>query len=562
MRASRFAVGATGLVAVLSAGVGTATAGASSGGWVPTHTRALTKIVSAPTTTELGPLAAATPMRIDVVLPVRRKGALTARVLAEANPSNAAYEHYMTARQFRAQFSPTEATVSAVTGYLESQGFTQVSVDANGLMVTADGTAAQVETAFDTTLDQFAILGDATHPVYANVTAASVPEGLSGDVAAVLGLNDFQASDQPQVASPKTPLSGYYPKEFQTVYDATGTATGSNTTIAVIAEGDLAGVLSDLRYAEAQQQLPRVPVTIVRTGPATTDTSGADEWDLDTQVSTGMAQTVKRLYIYDMPTMTDTDLAHAINTWAGQDVAREGSASIGLPDILPFLDGSMLAIDTSVEESAVQGQTFFASTGDTGASCAIEDTNGVPDSGVPAQLCYPADGTWTTAVGGTTLVTDSSDNYMDELAWNAGGGGVSDLEYPGPWTDNANPASAAGARGDPDIAMDADLTTGCLVYVDKTAEVVGGTSVSSPLAMGAYARVQSAYTNTLGDGVLQFYRLYNNANPSAPRTNATPGFHDIIAGSNGGYAAAPGWDYTTGIGSIDVAALIKAFHPG
>jgi subtilase family serine protease len=556
MRAFRLAAGVTGLIAVLTVGVGTASARSS--GWVATHTQSLTQIMSASTTTELGPLAGSTPMRIDVVMPVRRASALADRAQAEANPASKDYERYLTPSQFATEYAPTQATVSAVTGYLTSQGFTHVSVDSNQLMVTADGSAAQVEQAFDTTLDQFAVLGDTAHPVYANTTAASVPSSLSGDVASVLGLNDFYLSDQPQVETPQLPLTGYYPKQFQTVYDATGTPTGGNTTIAVMAEGDLTGVISDLRYAEKQQKLPRVPLTVVRTGPATSDTSGADEWDLDTQVSTGMAQTVKELYLYDMPTLTDADLAHAINVWASQDVAREGSASLGEPDILPYLDGSMLAIDTSVEESAVQGQTFFASTGDTGASCAVEDTNGVPDSGIPASLCYPADGTWTTAVGGTTLITDTNDNYEDELAWNAGGGGISELEYPGPWTDNANPASEAGARGDPDIAMDADLTTGCLVYVDKTLELVGGTSVSSPLAMGSYSRVQSAHNNTLGDGVLQFYRLYNAANPSAPRTNPTPGFHDIIAGSNGGYTAAPGWDYTTGIGSIDVAALIKA----
>jgi pseudomonalisin len=557
MRAFRWA-GATGLVALLTVGVGTATANTGSGGWVATHTRSLTQIMSAPTTTDLGPLAGTTPMRIDVALPVRKQSALAAQAQAEANPASPSYEQYLTPSQFRTEYAPTLATVNAVTGYLESQGFTDVSVDANRLMVTADGTASQVEQAFDTTLDEFAVLGDSANPVYANVTAASVPTALGGDVSAVLGLNDFHMDDQPQVAAPKIPPTGYYPKEFQTVYDATGTPTGGKTTIAVMAEGDLTGVISDLRYAETQQKLPRVHLSVVRTGPATSDTSGADEWDLDTQVSTGMAQIVQHLYIYDMSTMTDTDLAHAINVWSSQDVAREGSASIGEPDVLAYLDGAMIAIDTSVEESAAQGQTFFASTGDTGASCAVEDTNGVPDSGLPAQLCYPADGTWTTAVGGTTLITDSNDNYEDELAWNAGGGGLSALEYPGPWTDNANPASAGGERGDPDIAMDADLTTGCIVYVDKSAEVVGGTSVSSPLAMGSYARVQSAHSNTLGDGVLQFYRLYNAANASAPRTNATPGFHDIIAGSNGLYTAAPGWDYTTGIGSIDVAALIKA----
>ena len=161
-------------------------------------------------------------------------------------------------------------------------------------------------------------------------------------------------------------------------------------------------------------------------------------------------------------------------------------------------------------------------------------------------------------MGGTTLITDTTDNYIDELAWNAGGGGVSYFEYPGPWTDTANPASAAGFRGDPDIAMDADITTGANIYVDGTAETIGGTSVSSPLSMGAVARVDSALNNKLGVAVLRFYALYNAANPATGDLNATPGFHDIIAGTNGLYSATPGWDYTTGIGSIDVAALIAA----
>lgn len=558
MRIAGLVAGATGLVTLL--GVGAGAAGAATDGWVPTQTQALTQIMSASGTQDLGPLDGSTPMRIAVALPVRDSGALATLAEAEATPGSSVYQQYLTASQFSTEFGPAQATVDAVTGYLASQGFGSVSVDSNQLMVTADGTAAQVEQAFNTTLDVFAVNGDTAHPVYANVTAASVPTALGGDVSAVLGLNDFHMSAQPQITTPKAPLTGYFPKEFQKVYDAVGTSTGSKTAIAVIAEGDLTSVITSLRYAESQQNLPQVPVTVVHTGPATSDTSGADEWDLDTQVSTGMAQTVNRLYLYDMATLTDADLAHAVNVWAAQDVAQEGSASLGAPDILPFLDGAMLAIDTSLEESAVQGQTFFASTGDTGASCAVVDTNGVPDSGLPAQLCYPADGTWTTAVGGTTLITDSNDNYTNELAWNAGGGGISDLEFPGPWTDNANPASATGARGDPDIAMDADLTTGCLVYVGTTLFIVGGTSVSSPLAMGSYARVQSAAGNTLGDGVLQFYRLYNAANPTAPRTNATPGFHDIITGSNGAYTAAPGWDYTTGIGSIDVAALIKALR--
>ena len=41
------------------------------------------------------------------------------------------------------------------------------------------------------------------------------------------------------------------------------------------------------------QGLPQVPVTVVPVGLPSTDTAGSDEWDLDTQSSTGMAQNVR-----------------------------------------------------------------------------------------------------------------------------------------------------------------------------------------------------------------------------------------------------------------------------
>jgi len=522
--------------------------------WSPTATRSLAPLLVK--ATNFGAANDSTRLRIDVALPARNAARLAALAVAESTPGTSAFGKYLTSAQYLKRFGPTATSVSAVTSYLSKKDFKGIAVDSNRLMITGSATVGAIETAFNTRLDTFNVGG---HRIYANVKAASVPNALASDVGAVLGLNDLRMNAiRPMVASPKAPLAGYYPKEFQTVYDATKAPTGSKSSIAVFAEGDLRGVISDLRYAEQKQKLPQVPVTVVRTGPATTDTANAIEWDLDTQVSTGMAQSVKRLFIYDVSTMTDTDFAHAINVWASQDKAVLGSASIGEPDALAWADGSMFAIDTAVEEAAAQGQSFFASTGDTGASCALVNTNGVPDTGVTASLCYPADGTWTTAVGGTTLVTDANNNYTTELAWNAGGGGLSYLEYPGPWTDLANQGSAGGFRGSPDIAMDADLTTGANIYVAKVVNTIGGTSVASPLAMGAIARIESGLHNKLGIAVVRFYGLYNKANPAAGDVNAVPGFHDIVAGSNGLYAATPGWDYTTGIGSVDVAALLKA----
>jgi len=62
--------------------------------------------------------------------------------------------------------------------------------------------------------------------------------------------------------------------------------------------------------------------------------------------------------------------------------------------------------------------------------------------------------------------------------------------------------------------------------------------------VGAYARIQTANNARLGFPASWIYKY--GAQQAQP-------FHDVTSGSNGAYSAAPGWDYTTGFGSFDVA---------
>jgi subtilase family serine protease len=88
---------------------------------------------------------------------------------------------------------------------------------------------------------------------------------------------------------------------------------------------------------------------------------------------------------------------------------------------------------------------------------------------------------------------------------------------------------------------------------------IGGTSLSSPLAMGLLARIQASHGGKLGFVVPKLYGLYTAAqNGSLLPPSSVPGFHDVVAGVNGTYTATPGWDYTTGLGSYDVAKLSQA----
>lgn len=531
-------------IAALPAGAQTA--------WTPTATKgiSLSQLVSA---ADYGPAPSGQAITVRVALKLQNQPALLAYIKNINDPSNALYGQALTPAQFSASYAPSAAQASEVAQYLQSQGFQNVTVEPNNLLISANGTVAQASAAFNTPIEQFAQFGNI---VYGNTAAAQVPASLAGVVGAVLGLNNIGQMKptlvtRSQVSVPQYDVA-YSPQQFWTAYSATTVPAASNATVAIMAEGNVSGVITDLRAEEKANGLPQVPLTVVPVGIASTDTSGADEWDLDTQFSTGMAGTVKQLYIYDTTSLTDSDLALEISRWATDDKAKAGSASLGECEVFPYLDGSMLADDESFAEAAAQGQSFFASTGDTGSFCPAEvGENGVP-AGAP-MVNYPAASQYVMAVGGTTLLTNSDGTYDTETAWYAGGGGISQFEYSPYWQAAANiPSSAAGDKGIPDIAMDADPYSGANIYYDGSWEAVGGTSLSSPLALGVWARLISANPK-LGFAPVRYYGLYDGA--TTPGSYPNGGFHDITVGANGFYTALPGWDYTTGLGSLWVSQL-------
>jgi hypothetical protein len=57
----------------------------------------------------------------------------------------------------------------------------------------------------------------------------------------------------------------------------------------------------------------------------------------------------------------------------------------------------------------------------------------------------------------------------------------------------------------------------------------------------------------LGFAPLRLYALYDGTGTVGSYPEG--GFHDIILGKDGLYTAAPGWDYTTGLGSLWVSQL-------
>ncbi|MBV9439531.1 MAG: hypothetical protein JOZ24_06035 [Candidatus Eremiobacteraeota bacterium] len=208
----------------------------------------------------------------------------------------------------------------------------------------------------------------------------------------------------------------YDPASFNIAYDATNVAPGSNTGIAIFTEGDPTIAISDFRYNEQQYGLPTIPVNRIDVEAPSSDTSGNGEWTLDMYATSTMAWQPHHLDLYNVAGLQFSELVKAFNAWANDDKDPVMNASVGGCEVFPYQSGDMLVGDMVLVEAAAQGQTLFASTGDTGAYCGVD---GVPPNGGVggAPLVeYPASSPYATAVGGTDLFTNVDGTYLGEDA--------------------------------------------------------------------------------------------------------------------------------------------------
>jgi subtilase family serine protease len=124
---------------------------ASGQSWTSTATKAY-PVQNLSNATLLGPLNPSTPLHIVVGLEVQNANQIQPTLLRMLTPGDSLYGTSLTVQQFIAQFGPTSAQVQAVQNYLSANGFANITVADNQLLIDADGTAAGVTTAFNTLL--------------------------------------------------------------------------------------------------------------------------------------------------------------------------------------------------------------------------------------------------------------------------------------------------------------------------------------------------------------------------------------------------------------------------
>ena len=189
-------------------------------------------------------------------------------------------------------------------------------------------------------------------------------------------------------------------------------------------------------------------------------------------------------------------------------------------------------------------------------------------AGGAASTSWPAISN-VTAVGGTALDPGFDANgdataYVSETVWNdsagASGGGASTLVAK-PTYQSAPGVPTDGARDQPDVSLLASPSNpGYVVVLESDVVVFGGTSASAPSWAGIVALLNDAL-HVDGSGPLNA-TLYALGRQQYAENGAAV-FHDITQGNtnfNGviGYAAGPGYDLATGLGTPDVAVLAQA----
>jgi subtilase family serine protease len=572
----------------------------------------------------LGPLAASTRLRLDIVLKLPDPAAVTAFIAAVANPHSSQFGHYLRHGQFGPRFGPSLASIAVVENALRQAGLSPGAASQDRLAIPVLTSAAAAEHAFGVTLTQYRLPGGRL--AYANNKAPSVPSAAAPYVSGVLGLNSLAivegkpvppasgtAGGHPALAGhPVAPAVAAAPKACsaaRTEARKFGAFTsnelaqyylmsplyglhdfGQGVRVAVFElEPNLSSDISV--YKKCYGLHTTVHYYKVNGGPGSGAGSGEAALDIETIMSMAPDATLDVYRGRDAYSETNVyDTYHAI---VQKDKDQVISTSFGLCEL--YIGESWSVDEQPVfEQAAAQGQSVLAAAGDTGSPGCLRA--GIDESSL--SVLDPAAQPYVVAVGGTTITNSG------EVVWNesgidagAGGGGVSGIwcmptyqyqsSIPGLLSSDSvtNSGCSAAATGDyvrqvPDVSADADPESGYVIRWKGHWRVIGGTSAATPLWAGIAALIDAspfckAYASH-DPGVLP-WGLYSLAaeDHSYIYTSSPEGFNDVTQGNNdytpagyfgGLYPATTGYDMASGLGTPLVSGLangkVSMFYPG
>ena len=566
----------------------------------------------------IGAVASATRMHVTLSLRPRNPQAMAAYAQAVSTPESSVYRGYLSPAQFGRRFGASLAQIVAVKRGLRARGLHPGAVDAARLTIPVTATAGQLERAFSVSLRRLALHGRRTavmtsaapaldariaHAVQAVVglDSLSAPRPLlvrapvrarrrpSAVSRATAHSTGTQACATAQAAA--SSQGAYTAGQIASAYGFSGLYAagdrGAGTTVAVY---ELEPVLrSDLAHYQSCYGT-HTSISYVRVDGGAGAGAGSGEAALDIENLIGLAPAAKVVVYqgqnsnsaapgagpYDtFRAIVDQDRAQVISVSWGECEAALGPADAAAESLL-------------FEQAAIQGQTVVSASGDSGS----EDCTGSSSPQTELAVDDPSSQPFVTGVGGTSL--QSLGPRPTEAVWNgggaaadpllqsgAGGGGVSALWSMPPGQHDAAASlhvlslgptgvhcghSGGYCRETPDVSADADPLTGYVVYWNGSGasfgqpsgwQVVGGTSAAAPVWAAVVALADSSRAcsrGPIGYAVPALYRAASSAY-AADFNDVRTGNNDFTGTNGGMFAAGPGYDEASGLGTPNATAL-------
>jgi subtilase family serine protease len=519
----------------------------------------------------LGPADPRGRLQFSVVLRTPRR-ALERFLDGVSDPASPLYRHFLDADAFGRRFGPPVRDIRRAERELEAGGLHVVRVYPQRTAIDLSGPVSAVAAVFGVRMGEFV---DRTGRRFgAPLSEPVVPWDLRGVISAVAGLNTG-----PVPASFDIPEGGLKPTDVAKAYDITPLhdqgIRGQGQTIAIVSFASFRP--SDVAEFDRLAAVQSGPVEQVEVngGSRETTTRNSGEVNLDIDVVRGMAPKA-HIIDYEAPITSIKSFTTGVSDVIDR-IVQDGRADIvsmswGLCDVPRLADGTpwlsggdRLRAASAYQAAVARGMSIFVAAGDAGAfGCQRFDLG---DHRLTAT--WPADDPNVVSVGGTLLSVRGDGSYLSETGWEdmlqaaGGGGGLNPTDprpayqqAPGVDNDRSN-----GKRQFPDVAGAADPDGGFFAVTPnpKTGQpepnVVGGTSAATPFWAASMVLIKQ-FAQEQGAGKLGFVNpvLYRIA--SAPR--GARAFHDVTLGGNRFNNCTPGWDYSTGLGSPDVAGLAEA----
>jgi subtilase family serine protease len=551
------------------------------------------------------PLSART--NFFVKLPLRNEAELRALIAVQSNPRSPMYQHFLTPAQFAARYGADSATKSRVAATLRAEGFAIDRVAAQGFMV--HGTAASAAKAFGVRMISLRAGSGAIRT--ATKDAIRLPAALARDSALIVGLNaghPFHTDSRAVPLNRYGPTGGYWFTDLKEAYSAPSftAINGKGVKIGILMGSDVLDTDTALAFNhENFTTISGDPVpTVTRQyvlGGAPFNGDDGPEASIDVQFSLGSASAAT-VELYDVPDLSDESVFAGYVQIVEDNLADVISSSFGECELFytaPYNNGVdqtdiLAAYNELFEQGNSQGQTFFASSGDSsGLECTTPSyIYGGSGTFIPG-VDNPAESPYVTAVGGTNLFTTAVPNsltskYVSESEfgnpevpydpygtggtasggyWGSGSG--TSVLFPRPDFQTKYGLKSSG-RSVPDISAQMGGCPGgiseptCPVtdvsygnaYFDGTAYGFIGTSLSSPEMAGfAALAIQRDGGHRLGNLNELLYQITPAINRRAHvfHTNI-PGYNGVVTVGSGG----TGYSQITGLGTPIVNALIGA----